>query len=235
MKYYIRHNINKSTGFFRFVLIFSCIFVASGAVAFFGLFFKKTISVDTYYYLLYLKDEETGIEAGAFDCFLSGGAGVVFSYKKEDYIIMAAYPDLAAAEKVADREDAGIIKVGLSDIKASVFRGENYYMQIKNNVNILKQCISVAYDTANAIETGGMTNYAAKYNLSSLTGVLKSLISDNIHSDFKDKNVLILECINFMDTDFSQNINSGEVRRMQVGLIFSLLSFEKNVIVEKII
>lgn len=235
MKYYVRHNINKSVRFFRILLIFGCVFVIFGSVALFGFFFKKNIAVDTYYYLLYLKDEDIGTEAGAFDCFLSGGAGVVFSDKRKDYIIMAAYPDLTAAGKVAEREDAGIIKVGISDIKASVFRGENYYMQIKNNVNILKQCISVAYDTANAMETGGITHYAAKYNLLSLAGILKSLVSDNIHSDFKEMNDLILECISVADMDFAKNINSGEVRRMQVGLIFSLLSFEKKFIVEKII
>lgn len=235
MKYYVRHNTNKTLIFCRFFIVFGCIFTILGTVVLSRVFLKKDIAVDFDYYLLYSKDENFGVEARAFDCFFSGGAGVAFSYQKEDYVIMAAYPDFVTAEKIAKRESGGVIKIGIKDIKKSVFCGESYYVQIKNNVNILKQCISLSYDTANALEKGDIGGYAARYNVLSLVTVLKSLVSDNIYLGFSDKNTSILECVKFSEMFFSENVNSSEIRRMQIELIFTLLSFEKKFIFEKII
>lgn len=183
----------------------------------------------TYYFVCYAM-EDNSVSASSISSAVSsyGGAGYILEHNGKYYVTVSCY----YAEKDAN-DVCGELKK--RNLKCSVLKIEtgDYALQTSNarkcaslykgNLNTLNSLSTIAYECANALDTGEYTQNKAKAVIESVKRGLEGLLSANENNCFHDE---LKRLIAAADDAGKGYVYSKDLRKLQIAIIDTVINIQ---------
>lgn len=190
---------------------------------------ENLIFEETYYFVCY-RNIDNVISAGSLSDTVSsyGGAGYILEHNGNYYVTISCYYTRDEADSVCTNLKNRDLECSVLQIETSEYNLNNNTKNNKElflgNLNTLNSLSSIAYECANGLDTGNLSQSNAKSVLSSITDSLKGLLKNNENNCFTEsiKNI-ISDCENIRGYLFSKNM-----RYIQIALADAIINVQIN-------
>lgn len=177
------------------------------------------------YYFLYYSDYDNAQSANSMSVAVSdyGGAGYIFCYGGKYYVTVACYYSYEQADSVRaslkrQELDCKILEVEIDSPRISGAGNKNLYT---GNLNTLDSLSHMAYDCANALDTGAMSQSSAKGVLKDIQKSLKTLIAKNPDNCFYEE---LIRLDTICDNISGGRLYAAELRTFQVAVCDTIVT-----------
>lgn len=180
-----------------------------------------------YYYVCYAITDNS-VSASSISGAVSGygGAGYILEYDKNFYVTVSCYYKQNDAETVCaglkKRDmDCTVLQVERSDYRIGGVGRETDGKLYEGNLNTLHSLSVMAYDCANALDTGDYGQNDAKGVLTGIAGGLKGLIKANPDNCFSNE----LRRLYAVCADLNGGyIYSKDLRKLQIAITDTVIN-----------
>ena len=184
----------------------------------------------TCFYFVCYAMQENAISAGSISSAVSayGGAGYILEYGGRYYITVSCYYDETDAENVCrelkDRNlYCSVLEIETENYTLKTSNAKKHAELYKGNLNTLNSLSRLAYDCANALDTGAHSQNNAKSVIADIKSGLNSLLSANENNCFTvELRRLIAEC----DDAAGGLIYSKDLRKLQIAIADTIINIE---------
>lgn len=219
---------NKISPFFISVVsvavitVLVCIFAASCQGA--------KLKFKTCFYFVCYAMEDNSISAGSISSAVSayGGAGYIMEHGGKYYVTVSCYYEEKDAENVCrelkDRNlFCSVLKIETEEYRLKTSNAKKHTELYRGNLNTLNSLSRLAYDCANALDTGEYNQSKAKAVIADIKSGLNSLLSANENNCFTaELRRLIAEC-----GDAAGGIvYSKDLRKLQIAIADTIINTE---------
>ncbi len=183
----------------------------------------------TFYFVCYAV-EDNAISAGSISNAVSnyGGAGYVLEYDGAFFVTVSCYYTERDAKSVCEslkRRDleCEVLKIETDEYALKSTAARKNAQLYTGNLNTLNSLSTLAYECANALDTGTYSQSKAKSVLASLESGLKGLLNANSENCFSTAiRRLLTECKNLEGS----YIYSKDMRKLQIVIADSIINAE---------
>lgn len=184
----------------------------------------------TCFYFVCYAMEDNSISAGSISSAVSayGGAGYIIEHGGKYYITVSCYYEEKDAENVCrelkDRNlSCSVLKIETEEYRLKTSYAKKHAELYRGNLNTLNSLARLAYDCANALDTGAYNQSNAKSVIADIKSGLKSLLSANENKCFTiELKRLIAEC----DDAAGGIIYSKDLRKLQIATADTIIHIE---------
>lgn len=202
------------------VIIIACAISCGGG----NLKFKST-----YYFVCYAM-RDNSVSASSISSAVSeyGGAGYILEYDDKYYVTVACYYTESDAEKICDNLkkknlNCSVLKIEKEDYALRSGDKNGCAELYRGNLNTLNSLSSLAYECANALDTGEYNQNKAASVVSGIKSGLKGLLSANPDNCFTENlRMLCAVC----DDVSGGYIYSKDMRRLQIAIADVVINAE---------
>lgn len=219
---------NKISPFFISVVsvavitVLICIFAASCHGA--------KLKFKTCFYFVCYAMEDNSISAGSISSAVSayGGAGYILEHGGKYYVTVSCYYEEKDAENVCrelkDRNlFCSVLKIETKEYRLKTSDAKKHAELYRGNLNTLNSLSRLAYDCANALDTGEYNQSKAKAVIADIKSGLNSLLSANENNCFTaELRRLIAEC----DDAAGGIVYSKDLRKLQIAIADTIINTE---------
>lgn len=180
------------------------------------------------YYFVYYTVRDNAVSAGSVSVAVTdyGGAGYVLEYDNEFYVTVSAYYNENEADSVCKslkkrNLDCKVLEVCKDDYKIAGL-GKNAALY-KGNLNTLHSLSQMAYECANALDTGKYGQSAVKSVVADIKTGLDSLISANSDNCFFEE----LKRLSVICNDlYGGTVYSKNLRALQIAVCDTIINIK---------
>ncbi len=187
---------------------------------------RADVALGLEYYFLVRDCEDSTSAAVVGEVYSAGGAGYLY----EDSVILACYYTKADARRVCSlMEQRGEnVYVLARSADTLTLRGKDAELKdaVKGNADTAASAARLLYDTANGLETGSLSQTAAKANVIGAADALDGLISCNADRFFGAWNRTLFGLAQEMREKTREILFAKDVRYLQISLACTLLDAE---------
>ena len=190
---------------------------------------KKLFFEAEYHFVCYRLADNTVSASSLSDTVSSyGGAGYILNYNGSYYVTVSCYFNENDAQSVCDslkkrEHDCSVLSAETPDYKLKSPNARRNGELYLGNLNTLNSLSVMAYDCANALDTGEYNQQKAKSVVSAIRSGLNGLLKNNSSNCFTDRlNSLIAEC----EDKESGYLYSKDMRYLQIAVTDVILTAE---------
>lgn len=191
----------------------------------------NTITFKSAFYFICYKTQDNAVSASSISGVVSsyGGAGYILEYNGDYLVTVACYYDSPSAERVCEtlkrRDlDCRVVEITTDEYKVANADGADNKLFV-GNLTTLQSLSTLAYDCANALDTGEYGQTQAKGIIEDIKSALKGLLNANPENCFSGHiRKLIAEC-----TDAGEGyVYSKDMRRVQIAIADTIINVKMN-------
>ncbi len=190
--------------------------------------YGSKLKYTTRFYFVCYAMEENSISAGSISSAVSayGGAGYIIEYRGKYYITVSCYYEEKDAENVCrelkDRNlQCSVLKIETNSYLLKTSNAKKNAELYKGNLNTLYSLSRMAYDCANALDTGEYSQGNAKSVIADIKSGLNSLYNANTSNCFTvELNRLAAEC----EDAAGGIIYSKDLRKLQIAIADTIIN-----------
>lgn len=189
---------------------------------------NKLTFKSTFYFVCY-RTEDNAVSASSISGAVSnyGGAGYILEYNDAFFVTVACYYDdndantVCASLKKRDME-CEVVKISTDEYSVAGNSSANNKLYL-GNLNTLQSLTTLAYNCANAIDTGEYGQTQAKSVIADIRNTLKGLLTANADNCFSGEiRRLTAECDNVSEG----YVYSKDLRRLQIAIADSIINIK---------
>lgn len=174
---YIRKKLRRSLlslGMGAMFLTFSLFFVGMMGMK------TKKFTIDRTFYFLCEQSKKESISVSVQTNYLDGGAGYALTREDKNYVVLAAYNDLADAQKVAEnlKVQTEVLPLELDTFYFTTAAQREVFSRVQGCVNTLLQCSDLLYKTANRLTMSEFTQREGRSIVQEIDLVLGGLLGE---------------------------------------------------------
>lgn len=184
----------------------------------------------TCFYFVCYAMEDNAISAGSISSAVSayGGAGYILELNGKYYVTVSCYYEESDAETVCrelkDRNlFCSVLKMETSEYTLKTSYAKKNAELYKGNLNTLNSLSRLAYDCANALDTGAHSQSNAKSVISDIKSGLNSLLNANENNCFT---VELKRLVALCDDAASGIVYSKDLRKLQIAIADTIIHIE---------
>lgn len=189
---------------------------------------NKLTFKSTFYFVCY-RTEDNAVSASSISGAVSnyGGAGYILEYNDAFFVTVACYYDDKDAKTVCESlkkrdMECEVVKISTDEYSVAGNSSANNKLYL-GNLNTLQSLTTLAYNCANAIDTGEYGQTQAKSVIADIRNTLKGLLTANADNCFSGEiRRLIAECDNVSEG----YVYSKDLRRLQIAITDSIINIK---------
>lgn len=189
---------------------------------------NKLTFKSTFYFVCY-RTEDNAVSASSISGAVSnyGGAGYILEYNDAFFVTVACYYDDKDAKTVCESlkkrdMECEVVKISTDEYSVAGNSSANNKLYL-GNLNTLQSLTTLAYNCANAIDTGEYGQTQAKSVIADIRNTLKGLLTANADNCFSGEiRRLIAEC----DNVSKGYVYSKDLRRLQIAITDSIINIK---------
>lgn len=189
--------------------------------------YGSKLKYTTRFYFVCYAMEENSISAGSISSAVSayGGAGYIIEYRGKYYITVSCYYEEKDAENVCrelkDRNlQCSVLKIETNSYLLKTSNAKKNAELYKGNLNTLYSLSRMAYDCANALDTGEYSQGNAKSVIADIKSGLNSLYANTSNCFTVELNRLTAEC----EDAAGGIIYSKDLRKLQIAIADTIIN-----------
>lgn len=189
---------------------------------------NKLTFKSTFYFVCY-RTEDNAVSASSISGAVSnyGGAGYILEYNDAFFVTVACYYDDKDAKTVCESlkkrdMECEVVKISTDEYSVAGNSSANNKLYL-GNLNTLQSLTTLAYNCANAIDTGEYGQTQAKSVIADIRNTLNGLLTANADNCFSGElRRLIAECDNVSEG----YVYSKDLRRLQIAIADSIINIK---------
>ena len=189
---------------------------------------NKLTFKSTFYFVCY-RTEDNAVSASSISGAVSnyGGAGYILEYNDAFFVTVACYYDDKDAKTVCESlkkrdMECEVVKISTDEYSVAGNSSSNNKLYL-GNLNTLQSLTTLAYNCANAIDTGEYGQTQAKSVIADIRNTLNGLLTANADNCFSGElRRLIAECDNVSEG----YVYSKDLRRLQIAIADSIINIK---------
>lgn len=216
-----------------FVISVTAVIVATALVCIFAFSCSSNVlTFKTTFYFVCYKTEDNAVSASSVSNAVSsyGGAGYILEYNGNFYVTVSCYYSGKDADSVSNslkkkNLNCSVLKVETKEYPLNAGCSESVSKLYKGNLETLQSLSSIAYNCANALDTGEYGQSQAKSAISGIATSLKGLLNSNKDNCFSPH---LRRLIAVCEDASGGIIYSKDLRKLQIAIADTIINIKLN-------